>query len=186
MVGGQPSLPTGQPSPTLAPTNTTTINISQPLDYSKILNPSTLNTAMHEKSTTIEPIPMRRVSFVNGQPLVKFTKVEYQMMILIYDAKFKACEESPKAMAWISFPSLLPTHFVKECLFSLASAVGKPLHLDMVTINKTRPSCARVKVLVDLLHNLPKKVRMDIENEATGEVIYLTTVKRASYKAMMI
>ncbi|XP_070015513.1 uncharacterized protein [Nicotiana sylvestris] len=71
-------------------------------------------------------------------------------------------------MAWISFPGLLPTFFVKECLFSLASAVGKPMHLDMATINKTRPSCARVKVLVDLLADLPKKVRMDIVNEAKG------------------
>lgn len=40
----------------------------------------------------------------------------------------------------------------------------------MATINKTRPSCARVKVLVDLLTELPKKVRMDIENESTGEI----------------
>lgn len=95
---------------------------------------------------------------------------EYQMRTLIYDSKFKACEETPKVIAWILFPSLLPTFFVKGCLFSLASAVGKPLKLDMATINKTRPSCARVKVLVDLLEELPKKVRMDIENEATGEV----------------
>lgn len=47
---------------------------------------------------------------------------------------------------------------------------GNPLHLDMATINKTRPSCARVKVQVDLLAELPKRVRMDIKNEATGEI----------------
>lgn len=70
------------------------------------------------------------------------------------------------AMAWISFPGLLPTYFVKECLFSLASVVGKPMHLDMDTINKTRPSSARVKVLVDLLAGLPNKVRMDIGSSA--------------------
>lgn len=39
----------------------------------------------------------------------------------------------------------------------------------MATINKTRPSCARVKVLVDLLAEHPKNVRMDIFNEASGE-----------------
>lgn len=44
------------------------------------------------------------------------------------------------------------------------------MSLDMATVNKTRPSCARVKVLIDLLDDLPKKVRMDIENEATGTV----------------
>lgn len=95
---------------------------------------------------------------------------EYQMRQLIYDAKFKAGEETPMAMAWISFPNLLPTFFVKECLFSLASAVGKPLHLNMETINKTRPSYDCVKVLVDLLADLLKKVRMDIENDTTREV----------------
>ncbi|XP_019241772.1 PREDICTED: uncharacterized protein LOC109221779 [Nicotiana attenuata] len=95
---------------------------------------------------------------------------EYQMRTLIYDSKFKAGEETPKVMAWISFPNLLPTYFVKECLFSLASAVGKPLHLDQATVNKTRPSCARVKVLIDLLSDLPKKVRMDIVNEDTGDI----------------
>lgn len=95
---------------------------------------------------------------------------DYQLRTLIYDYKFKVEEETPKDMAWISFPNLLPTCFVKECLFSLAYAVGKPIHLDLATINKTRPSCARVKVLVDLLTDLPKKVRMDIVNESTGEV----------------
>ncbi|XP_060210254.1 uncharacterized protein LOC132637130 [Lycium barbarum] len=39
----------------------------------------------------------------------------------------------------------------------------------MATINKTRPSCARVKVLVDLLADLPKAVRMDIEDEKQGQ-----------------
>lgn len=82
---------------------------------------------------------------------------EYQLRPLIYDAKFKVGEETPKAMVWISFPGLLPTYFVKECLFSLASAVGKPLHLDMATINKTRPSCVRVKILVDLLADCLKR-----------------------------
>lgn len=94
---------------------------------------------------------------------------EYQLRPLIYDAKLKASEETPKTMAWIYFSCLLPTFFAKECLFSLASAVGKPLHLDMATINKTRPSCTRLKVLVDFLAELPKKVRMDIKNDVTGE-----------------
>lgn len=40
----------------------------------------------------------------------------------------------------------------------------------MATINKTRPSCARVKVQVDLLSNLPKIVRMEIQNEVTGKI----------------
>ncbi|MCE2055181.1 hypothetical protein HAX54_042138 [Datura stramonium] len=48
-------------------------------------------------------------------------------------------------MAWISFPNLLPTFFSKETLFSLASAVEEPMQLDVATLNKIRPICARVK-----------------------------------------
>lgn len=93
---------------------------------------------------------------------------QYQMRPLIYDSKFKIDKETTMALAWISFPNLLPTFFVKVCLFSLAAAVGTPFHLDMATINKTRPSCARVKVQIDLLAKLPKRVRMDIEDEVIG------------------
>ncbi|KAG5611139.1 hypothetical protein H5410_022420 [Solanum commersonii] len=64
----------------------------------------------------------------------------FPMRPLIYDAKFKVDDETTQAIAWISFTDLKPTYFVKESLFSLALAVGKPLHLDMATINKTRPS----------------------------------------------
>lgn len=84
--------------------------------------------------------------------------------------KFEANEETPLVLACISFPKLLSTFFVKECLFSLASAVGKPMALNMETVNKTRLSCARVTVLIDLLADLPIKVRMDIENKATETV----------------
>ncbi|KAG5599444.1 hypothetical protein H5410_030814 [Solanum commersonii] len=42
-----------------------------------------------------------------------------------------------------------------ESIFSLGSTIRKPLHLYMTTINKTRPSCARVKVQVDLLADFP-------------------------------
>ncbi|KAM3283710.1 hypothetical protein P3S67_022508 [Capsicum chacoense] len=103
----------------------------------------------------------------------------YLMRTLIYDARFRINEETTKAMAWISFPNLLPTYFVKECFFSLDSAVGKPLQLDLATINKTRPTCARVKVLIDLKGKLPKSVLMDIVNEVGSreQKLYLSGQK---------
>ncbi|KAH0696399.1 hypothetical protein KY290_013766 [Solanum tuberosum] len=93
----------------------------------------------------------------------------YQRRPFIYDANFKAGEETTKATIWISFPDLLPTFFVKEVLFSLTSVVGKPLQLELATIKKTRPSCARVKVQVDLLTEKPKFVQMQLEDESTLE-----------------
>uniref|UniRef100_A0A0V0I4K5 Putative ovule protein n=1 Tax=Solanum chacoense TaxID=4108 RepID=A0A0V0I4K5_SOLCH len=93
----------------------------------------------------------------------------YLMRTLIYDPRFNIKEETTKTLAWISFPNLLPTYFAKECMFSLATAVGKPVQLDLATINKTPPSCARVKVLLDLKGDFPKSVVMDIVNDSTGD-----------------
>ncbi|XP_060183050.1 uncharacterized protein LOC132613004 [Lycium barbarum] len=92
------------------------------------------------------------------------------MRPLIYDSQFSIENETSIAMVWISFPNLLPTFFVKESLFTLASAVGKPIQLDAATINKTRPNSARVKVQVDLLADFPKSVWMDIEDDVTKDI----------------
>ncbi|WMV19930.1 hypothetical protein MTR67_013315 [Solanum verrucosum] len=51
-----------------------------------------------------------------------------------------------------------------------SEGVGTPIHLDKSTIKRTRPSCAQVKVLVDLKKKFPKYVIMNIEDEVTGEV----------------
>ena len=72
-----------------------------------------------------------------------------------------------QAMSSISFPALKPTYFVKEPLFSITKAIGKPLHQD--TINKTRSSCSRVHVKFDLLSKFLKHVEVDIINEHTKE-----------------
>lgn len=91
------------------------------------------------------------------------------MRPLIYDEKFKVDEETTQDMTWISFPDLKPKYFVKNSIFSLATVLGKPLHIDLATINKTRPICARVKVQVDLMFDFSKYVEMEIVNESTKE-----------------
>lgn len=79
------------------------------------------------------------------------------MRTLKWDPLFDPEEETTTAIAWISFPAFPPNFFGKEAIFSLASAVGKLLHVDMATGNQMRPSCARVKVEVDLLGEFSKK-----------------------------
>lgn len=61
----------------------------------------------------------------------------YSIRSSIYDEKFKVDDETTQAMAWISFPDLKPTYFAKYSIFSSASTIGKPLHLDLATINIT-------------------------------------------------
>lgn len=89
----------------------------------------------------------------------------YLMRHLIYDAKFNVEEETTQAMTWISFPDLKSMFFVKESICFLASTVGKPIHLDLATINKTHPTCARIKVQVDMLSDFPKFVELEVVNE---------------------
>ncbi|KAH0636656.1 hypothetical protein KY289_036571 [Solanum tuberosum] len=82
------------------------------------------------------------------------------MRTLKWDPLFNLEEETSTAIAWISFPALPPKNFGKEAVFSLAAVVGKPLQVDMATKNQTRPSCARVKVEVDLLREFPKRIKI--------------------------
>lgn len=87
----------------------------------------------------------------------------------IYDVKFKKEEKTTQAMIWILFPYLKPTFFVKESFFSLFAIIEKPIHLDLVTMNKMRPSCTRIKVQVDLLADFSKYVETEIVNSTTME-----------------
>ncbi|XP_047270407.1 uncharacterized protein LOC124899544 [Capsicum annuum] len=79
-------------------------------------------------------------------------------------------KETTPAVAWISFPSLPPTFFTREAVFSLAATVGKPLQVDLATQNKTRPICTKVKVKVDLLGEFPKRINIGIRKKI-GEVV---------------
>lgn len=106
----------------------------------------------------------------------------YMMQHLIYDAKFNVEEETTQAMAWISFTDLKPTYFVKESLFSLASAIRNHIHPDMATINKTRASSSRVKFQVDMLAEFPKVIELEVINEETK----ISRVQRIKIQEYMI
>lgn len=64
-------------------------------------------------------------------------------------------------------PDLPPNFFTKEAIFSITSVVGKPLSVDMATRNLTRPSCTIVKVEVDLIADLPQRVKICEEDDVT-------------------
>ncbi|KAH0713632.1 hypothetical protein KY289_009591 [Solanum tuberosum] len=94
----------------------------------------------------------------------------YPMRTLKWDPLFDPEEETTTTIAWISFPSLPPNLFGKETIFSMAAAVGRPLQVDMATQNRTRPSCARAKVEVDLLGDFPKRINIGMRKKS-GKVV---------------
>ncbi|KAH0712101.1 hypothetical protein KY289_008060 [Solanum tuberosum] len=106
----------------------------------------------------------------------------YQMRTLKWEPWFNSDEETTTTLAWISFPALPSNFFVKESLFKIAKAVGKPLHVDMATKNKSRSSCAKVKVEVDLLRDFPKLINVGIKK--TSSVQILSTWVKLKYDYM--
>lgn len=60
--------------------------------------------------------------------------------------------------------------FAKKAFFPITSEIGKPLTVDMETKNQTRPSCARIKVQGELVDNLLQRVRINEEDDVTGEI----------------
>ncbi|KAK4337526.1 hypothetical protein RND71_042013 [Anisodus tanguticus] len=95
---------------------------------------------------------------------VKDKNQYYAMRTFKWDPCFTVEEETSIAMAWISFPTLPPNYYGESQLFSLAAAAGKPLMTDLATKKKSRPSCARVKVEIDLLKEHPSRVLIQVKN----------------------
>lgn len=67
--------------------------------------------------------------------------------------------------------SVSPPKFLRggDRIFTCYSS-WKPLQVDLTMKNKTRPSCARVKVEVDLLGESPKRIKIGIKR-GNGEVL---------------
>lgn len=71
---------------------------------------------------------------------------------------------------------------------SIASVVGKAIAVDKATQERTRPSAARVKLIIDLLDKQPKKVKLQIVDRITGkyvvhyqEIVYDNLPKYCTY-----
>ncbi|KAG5631911.1 hypothetical protein H5410_003628 [Solanum commersonii] len=98
-----------------------------------------------------------QIAYLHGEPYIIWEEEEVDQMIINENLQYAVIEEETSiAMAWISFLSLPPIFFGKEAVFSLVAVVEKPVQVDMATQNKTRPSCARVKVEVDMMGDFPK------------------------------
>lgn len=74
---------------------------------------------------------IRQTWYVNGRSLQIFKWI----------TDFRCSEEFLIVPVWVSFP-YLPFHFIncKPALFSIASAIGKPLRVENATTSVNRPS----------------------------------------------
>ena len=66
---------------------------------------------------------------------------------------------------WVKFFNIPLEYWRNTCLGYIASAVGKPLHLDSPTENRSRLSFARICVEVDLNCDFPKSALLNLGND---------------------
>ncbi|KAH0692463.1 hypothetical protein KY285_019560 [Solanum tuberosum] len=96
---------------------------------------------------------------------------EHQCRVFPWSIGYNPKEETTLAVVWISLPNLSPDLFAKKSLLSIASAVGKPIAIDKATQIKSRPSTARVKVILDLMEKLPNRIRLQFVDGKSGKLI---------------
>ncbi|KAG5577421.1 hypothetical protein H5410_057555 [Solanum commersonii] len=100
-----------------------------------------------------------------------YNGLQKQFRVFPWTIGFNPKEETSRYFVWISFPNLPLELFAKQSLLSIASAAGKPIAIDKATQDKLRPSTARVKVDLDLLENLPHRIRIQYVNQKTGKSV---------------
>lgn len=96
---------------------------------------------------------------------------QHQYRVFPWTVGYNPKEETSKAAVWISLPNLSPELFARQSLLSIANAVGKPIAIDKATQVKSRPSTARVKVILDLLDKLPTRIRLQYVDNASGKIV---------------
>lgn len=101
----------------------------------------------------------------------QFNGKQHQFITFPWSQWFDPKEETSKALVWISFPGLPTNLFAKKALLSIDSVLGKPIAVDKVTQERTRPSTTKVKVILDLLDKHPKRTKLNYLDEATGKII---------------
>ncbi|CAI9112187.1 OLC1v1012593C1 [Oldenlandia corymbosa var. corymbosa] len=93
------------------------------------------------------------------------------MRVLKWTTSFNPNFESSIVPVWVSFGGMPVHRFNEEYLRKLAGIIGKPLKIDVPTLNMSRPLVARVCMEVDLLKDLPKRIHLGVEGNTYFEAV---------------
>lgn len=63
----------------------------------------------------------------------------------------------------------------------MAKAVDKPLHVDMATKNKSRAGYAKIKVKVNLLREISKRINVGVKKIGSGKIMFTWIKIRYDY-----
>src|SRR5436305_11319962 len=82
--------------------------------------------------------------------------------------------EAAVVAIWCRLPGL-PVHlYHRDTLFTIASAIGKPLQVYVPTAHQMRLAYARVCVEIDLRHSNPSSIVLDLNgNSVPQKILYV-------------
>lgn len=101
-----------------------------------------------------------------------------RMNLQAWTPNFNPNEDNPTVPDWIVIPEL-PSHFYYRVILSvLLSPIGKVLHLDLASMQKTRGSAAKVNMQVDLTQDRPYHVWLGFadDQDVNGDGQWLKVV----------
>nr|XP_016479403.1 PREDICTED: uncharacterized protein LOC107800694 [Nicotiana tabacum] len=101
-----------------------------------------------------------------------------RMELQAWTPNFNPNEDNPIVPVWIVIPKLPWYFYYMEALSVLLSPIGKVLHLDLASMQKTRGSVAKVKMQVDLTQLRPHHVWLgfDEDQDVNGDGQWLEVV----------
>ncbi|WMV07100.1 hypothetical protein MTR67_000485 [Solanum verrucosum] len=148
---------TASPSSQPVAVGETNVNPNSKISYATTLKPP--QTIQKLLKDTLKPI-----GFIHGEPTVRFTMEEreqfareeglHQAVIIKFSYGKPDLSELRKRLLkqFDVKGNYLPTDlFARRSLLSIVTAAGKPIAVDKATQDRTRPSMARVKIILDLL-----------------------------------
>ena len=74
---------------------------------------------------------------------------------------------------WVKFYNIPLEYWTNTCIGYIASVVGKPLHMDSLTENRSRLSFARICIKVDSSSQFPKTARLNLCPYVGGWLLFI-------------
>ncbi|KAG5610629.1 hypothetical protein H5410_021910 [Solanum commersonii] len=155
----RPSFEVVRPAP---PPQTTT--------YATLFNSNTINPKQFSliNSKTL----VKSVEIIHGEPTITFSMKGKSRL---YDRRWITSSTVVEIIPWCTrfedIKNLSPGLFAKKSMLSIASTVGKPISIDKATQIKSRPSTARVKVILNLMEKSPNRLRLQFVDGKSGKLI---------------
>nr|XP_009796813.1 PREDICTED: uncharacterized protein LOC104243331 [Nicotiana sylvestris] len=145
--------------------NKVTPNINNFVTYAASLN-------QKQSATSLTKTSLKPFEIVHGVPTIQFSMDEREEFAkeegLHQAVMIKLSSDAPNLQI---LRSILPKIFGIKAFIVHCGCYWKTNHNNKATQVRSRPSTARVKVIIDLLDKLPEKIRLQYLDVKTGKIV---------------